>query len=99
MNKSDLIPMGRVESEEMLVAELGCNLGSLPIDYLGLPLGAKYKSKSVWDRVEERYNKRLALWKRQYIFKGGSNSSEAPYPAYQPIPSLSSESQRASVPD
>ena len=39
--------------------------------YLGLPLGAKHKAPRVWDSVEERFRKRLASWKLQYISKGG----------------------------
>ena len=38
---------------------------------MGLPLGAKHKAARVWDGVEERFRKRLANWKRQYISKGG----------------------------
>ena len=26
---------------------------------------------TIWDGVEERFRKKLALWKRQYIWKGG----------------------------
>ena len=63
--------MGRVEGVEGLAFELGCNIGSLPTEYLGMPLGAKHKEARVWDGVEERFRKRLALWKRQYISKGG----------------------------
>ena len=33
--------------------------------------GRPFKSKVVWDSVEERFQKRLAMWKRQYISKGG----------------------------
>ncbi|RVW76004.1 hypothetical protein CK203_052807 [Vitis vinifera] len=47
------------------------SVGSLPSTYLGLPLGAPHKSVVVWDGVEERMRKRLALWKRQFISKGG----------------------------
>ncbi|RVW33020.1 hypothetical protein CK203_041517 [Vitis vinifera] len=43
----------------------------LPSSYLGLPLGAPHKSTAVWDGVEERFWRRLAIWKRQYISKGG----------------------------
>ena len=50
---------------EDLALELGCK------DYLGMPLGAPFKSVEVWDDVEERFQKRLAMWKRQYISKGG----------------------------
>ena len=71
MDKSSLIPVGRVENEEILAIELGCKIWSLPAEYLGLPLGAKRKASSVWDGIEERFRKRLANWKRQYISKGG----------------------------
>ena len=71
LEKSSLLPVGRVERVEGLACELGCSIGSLPTKYLGLPLGAKHMSIGVWDRVEERFHKRLALRKRQYISKGG----------------------------
>ena len=63
--------MGRVENLEELAEELGCIFGTLPTTYLGLPPRARHNSATVWDGVEERFRKRLALWKRQYIFKGG----------------------------
>ena len=46
-------------------------MGSLPSSYLSLPLGAHHGSMAVWDDIEERFRKRLTLWKRQYISKGG----------------------------
>ena len=55
----------------MLAAELGCCHGHLPAKYLGLPLGASHKSMAVWDGVEERLSKKLAIWKRISISKGG----------------------------
>ena len=51
------------EIVEMTV-ELGCKVGQLPSAYLGLPLGAPNKAASVWNGVEERVRRRLALWKR-----------------------------------
>ncbi|RVW57565.1 hypothetical protein CK203_113879 [Vitis vinifera] len=33
-------------------------------------LGAPFKSVGAWDGKEERFRKRLAMWKRQYISKG-----------------------------
>ena len=38
--KNVIIPLGRVDNVEVLAAELGCGVGSLPSTYLGLPLGA-----------------------------------------------------------
>ena len=60
-----------MEEIEELAVELGCRVGSLPSQYLGLPLGAPNRAPSMWDGVEERVKRRLALWKRQYISKGG----------------------------
>ncbi|RVW97250.1 putative ribonuclease H protein [Vitis vinifera] len=71
LDKSELIPVGCVNNVEELAAAIGCKVGSLPTSYLGLPLGAQYRSRAVWDGVEERMRKKLARWKSQYISKGG----------------------------
>ena len=71
LDKSEILPMGIVENVEMLALELGCKVEALPSTYLGLPLGAPHKAVAVWDGVEERIRKRLAMWKRQFISKGG----------------------------
>ena len=55
LDKSSLIPVGRVENKEYLAIELGYKTRYLPVEYLGLPLGAKRKASIVWDRVEERF--------------------------------------------
>ena len=71
LEKSSLLPVGRVDDVERLAFELGCNMGSMPTEYLGQPLGAKHKAARMWDGVEERFRRRLALWKRHHISKGG----------------------------
>ncbi|RVW23312.1 LINE-1 reverse transcriptase-like [Vitis vinifera] len=85
--KSEIIPIGEVEDSLELAAELGCRVGSLPSHYLGLPLGVPNRATSMWDGVEERIRRRLALWKRQYISKGGRitliKSTLASLPTYQ----------------
>ncbi|RVW27576.1 hypothetical protein CK203_097514 [Vitis vinifera] len=58
LEKSELIPVGRVNDIEDLALELGCKVGGLPSNYLELPLGAPFKSEVVWDSVEERFRKR-----------------------------------------
>ena len=45
-------------------------MGRLPTSYLGLSLGTHHKSVAIWDGVEVRFRKRLAMWKRQLISKG-----------------------------
>ena len=71
LDKSEIIPVGVVEEIEEMAVELGCRVGSLLSQYLGLPLGAPNKAPFVWDGVEEKMRRRLAQWKRQYISKGG----------------------------
>ena len=73
LEKIELIPIGEVPNLEELAKVLGCKVCSLPSTYLGLPLGAPYKSSRVWEGVEERFQKRLASWKRQYLSKGGGH--------------------------
>ena len=87
IDKSEIISVGEVEEMEEMAAELGCKVGSVPSVYLGLPLGAPNKNTSMWDGVEEKVRRRLALWKRQYISKGGRliliKSTMASMPLYQ----------------
>ena len=64
LDKSDILSVGRVENLEALALEVGCKVGRLPSSYLGIPLGANHKSVAVWDGVEERFRKRLAMWKK-----------------------------------
>ncbi|RVW45101.1 putative ribonuclease H protein [Vitis vinifera] len=71
LEKSEMIPVGRVLNIEGLALELRCKVGGIPSSYLGMPLGAAFNSLAVWDGVEERFRRRLAMWKRQYISKGG----------------------------
>ncbi|WKA08253.1 hypothetical protein VitviT2T_025991 [Vitis vinifera] len=52
LGKSEIIPVGEVEDIEELAVEIGCRVGSLSSQYLGLPLGAPNKASSVWDGVE-----------------------------------------------
>ena len=69
--KSELIPIRDVSNVEELASVFGCEVGKFPTTDLGLPLGAPFKSKVDWDVVEKRFFKRLPLWKRQYLSKGG----------------------------
>jgi hypothetical protein len=63
--------VGQVDQAERLADILGCGFDTLPVKYLGLPLGASYKSTHIWDGVVEKIEHRLASWKRMYLSKGG----------------------------
>ncbi|RVX01885.1 Transposon TX1 uncharacterized 149 kDa protein [Vitis vinifera] len=71
LEKSMVIPVGEVEGVLDMAAEIGCKVGQLPTVYLGLPLGAPNRASYVWDGVEEKMRRKLALWKRQFLSKGG----------------------------
>jgi len=63
--------VGQVDNILSLAGVLGCSIDSLPSSHLGLPLGAKFKDKSIWEPVVERFERRLSGWKSKYISKGG----------------------------
>uniref|UniRef100_A0A2N9GR88 Reverse transcriptase domain-containing protein n=1 Tax=Fagus sylvatica TaxID=28930 RepID=A0A2N9GR88_FAGSY len=71
LSKSEIVPVGDVPHIGDLVQLLGCKQSGLPMHYLGLPLGAKFKETAIWNPVLERVEKRLASWKRLYLSKGG----------------------------
>ena len=71
LGKSELVLVGAVHNLEVLVGLLGCRQSSLPLKYLGLLLGAKFKDLSIWNLILEKMEWRLAGWKRLYLSKGG----------------------------
>jgi hypothetical protein len=60
LQKSELVTVGQVPNIEELAGILRCRISSFPKKYLGLPLGAPFKSRAIWDGVIERMEKRLA---------------------------------------
>ena len=71
LGKSELVPVRDVPNLHELVEILGCRESALPMKYLGLPLGASFKDKTVWNPILEKMEQRLAGWKRLYLSKGG----------------------------
>jgi hypothetical protein len=69
--KSNLIPVGNVDQVERLADIILCVIASLPAKYLGLPLGASYKSTHIWDGVIEKIEHQLTSWQRLYLSKSG----------------------------
>ena len=71
LGKSELVQVGEMPLLEELADILGCKTSTLPMKYLGLPLGASFKSKNIWNPIVEKLERRLAGWKRLYLSKGG----------------------------
>ena len=82
LGKSELVPVGVVHNIDLLLNVLGCKQGSLPLKYLGLPLGANSKDKSIWNPILEKMERKLAGWKRLYLSKGESLLSKASFLTY-----------------
>ena len=51
LGKSELVVVGAVPNMDLLMAIIDCKQGFLPMKYLGLPLGAKFKDKSIWNPI------------------------------------------------
>ena len=58
LGKSELVIVGMVHSFGLLLNVLGCNQGTLPMKYLGLPFGAKFKDKTIWNPILEKIEQR-----------------------------------------
>ena len=71
LGKSELVAVGAIPNMDLLMAILGCKQGFLPMKYLGLPLGAKFKDKSIWNPILEKMERKLTSWKKLYLSKGG----------------------------
>jgi hypothetical protein len=69
--KLALVPVGNVVDVGSLADILGCEVSSLSLNYLGLPLGACFKAKPIWNGVVEKIERQLASWKQMYLSKGG----------------------------
>jgi hypothetical protein len=61
-NKRSMV--GHVPQVNKLANILRCRVSALPLTYLGLPLGAPFKNKAVWNVVVERtqYHTAASMW-------------------------------------
>ena len=71
VGKSEIVPAGEVNNLVALASILQCRVGSLPMKYLGMPLGTSLKTASIWNLILEKMEKKLSGWKRLYLSKGG----------------------------
>ena len=71
VGKSEIVLVGKVGNLDALARILCCKVGSLPMSYLGMPLGAHFKDASIWNPILERVEKKLSSWMRLYLSKEG----------------------------
>ena len=70
VHKCEMVPIGEVDDVHALADILGCRVGTLPMSYLGMPLGASHNSPSIWNPILEKIEWKLAGRKKLYLFKG-----------------------------
>ena len=71
LSKSVLLPIGEAPEMHHLAHFFGGGVDYLPSSYFGLPQGANFKRKVVWDPIVERFDKRLTRWKYKLLSKRG----------------------------
>ena len=59
--KSEIVLIGEVNNVHALVEILGCRIETLPMSYLGMPLGASHKSSTIWNPILEKIEWKLAV--------------------------------------
>lgn len=69
--KSAFVPVGNAVNVVESATIFGYQLTSLPMKYLRIPLGSKSKIVGVWDVIIQKFQKKLSLWQRKYLSKGG----------------------------
>ena len=83
LGKSELIPIEKVTNVEGLAFVLGYGMVKLPTTYSDLPSSAPCKSLSVYDVVEERFQRRSTMWKINICLKEGDLCwSKVSFPFY-----------------
>lgn len=68
LSKSSILGVGDYPDIGEMVAIM--QVINFPLTYLGLPLGAKYKSIELWNPMIEKFEKILATWKGLYLSIG-----------------------------
>ncbi|XP_026396127.1 uncharacterized protein LOC113290761 [Papaver somniferum] len=70
-NKSSVISIGADHKIEDIARILNCKIEKLPLKFLGLAVGANARCVDIWDVVIEKFQKKLAPWKRRFFTKAG----------------------------
>jgi len=71
-HKSELFVYGAAMDFQMEFSQIfGCDVGTLPFCYLGIPMWHRRLGNMDWKHVEERIQKRLSGWKSKLLSVGG----------------------------
>jgi hypothetical protein len=71
-HKSEIFCFGQAKDYELQYEQLfGCEKGSYPFRYLGIPMHYRKLNNKDWEKIEERIEKKLSSWKGKYLSVGG----------------------------
>lgn len=71
-HKSEIFYFGEAKVTEAEYSNIfGCQCGSYPFRYLGIPMHYKKISNSDWKITEQRIEKKLSSWKGKHLSVGG----------------------------
>ncbi|XP_049352129.1 uncharacterized protein LOC125816557 [Solanum verrucosum] len=70
-SKISLFLIKEVAQMQRLANILRCKIEQFPTTYLGMPLRSNHKELLIWDGIIQRLEKKLAIWKSQYLSLGG----------------------------
>ncbi|XP_016168080.1 uncharacterized protein LOC107610554 [Arachis ipaensis] len=60
-----------MKNYKRLLSLWGCKEGTLPVKYLGVPLGANPKLVKTWKPIIDKVEEKLSLWKAKVLNKAG----------------------------
>lgn len=69
--KNALVAVGDAVSTDISEMVFGCPGVLFGFNNLGIALGSKSKSLTVWDTILHKFQQRLNTWQRRYLTKGG----------------------------
>jgi hypothetical protein len=70
--KSEMFCYGKAKDCSDVYSQIfGCESGSFPFRYLGIPMHHKKLLNRDWKEIEERFQKKLSCWKGKHLSYGG----------------------------
>ncbi|XP_026377809.1 uncharacterized protein LOC113272120 [Papaver somniferum] len=71
LQKSSMVSIGADNKIKDCAEILSCKIEKLPFMYLGMPVGATCNTRTIWDVIIEKFQKKLAPWRRKFLNKAG----------------------------
>ena len=67
-HKSELFCFGEAKNQQCIYSQIfGCDMGTFPFRYLGIPMHFRRLKNADWKEVEERFQKKLCGWKGKML--------------------------------